>query len=207
MRRVVACAIGDTVFWLVATLAQSQSHMTVLFDIFSGPDFCQNSESMAPSQEHSWTLPHLTCISHTGWSYSTWPVMPVFGKWHALPPLSPIHAKVKLKPFKFYTFWHTYSNIITNENPLLNAIFVEVNFICKYHHFLNHSVTTHFQTSTWTDSESWQKSSPENISNSTVMWLWLWAKVATNQNMVTPMARATTLLTGWCQSEIEGIYY
>ena len=46
MRRVVARAIGDTMFWLVATLAQSQSHMTVLFDIFSGLDFSQDFESV-----------------------------------------------------------------------------------------------------------------------------------------------------------------
>ena len=46
MRRVVACAIGVTMFWLVATLTQSQSHMTVLFDIFSGLDFYQDSESV-----------------------------------------------------------------------------------------------------------------------------------------------------------------
>ena len=45
MRRVVARAIGVTMFWLVATLAESQSHMTVLFDIFSGPDFSQDFES------------------------------------------------------------------------------------------------------------------------------------------------------------------
>ena len=44
--RVAACAIGVTLFWLVATLAESQSHMTVLFDMFSGPDFCQDSESV-----------------------------------------------------------------------------------------------------------------------------------------------------------------
>ena len=46
MRRVVARAIGDTMFWLVATLAQSQSHMTVLFDMFSELDFCQDSQSV-----------------------------------------------------------------------------------------------------------------------------------------------------------------
>ena len=145
---------------------------------------------MAPSQAPIHTWLHLTHLSHTGWSYFTWPVILVFNKGHSLPPSSSVCAKVKLKPFKFYTFWHIYSNVITNINPLLNAIFVEVNFTCKYDHFLNNSVTTHFQTLRWTGSESWKKSSPENISHSTVMWLWFFAKVATNWNTVSPMAWA-----------------